>query len=487
MTEPVDDTTVDTNIVPHTTTPTWEMELLVSGGTVFGLMQLSGLMDEQFISMIAGASQETYQGLSPLWIYSKFVVLTLISTFLIHLCLRGYWVALVGMNSVYPGGVNWEKLRQGPISRRFSESTVPPMATLIEKADNLATRVFGVGFGFAMMMLIPIAVVALSLLCSFVLRKAFGLQHTQWMFIGLFLTLFVPMALTAFIDRRFGKRLAPDGRIHRLMLASFKFYDRIGLGRANNILLALFISRTGLRKWFGLVFVVIGIVYAIALVQIFSTQGRVDLGEYPGLPDKDLFARASSPSSFYASQRGSDSGDAALPYIADRIVRGPYVSLFVPYRPRRHTPMMEKHCPKALAATSDDNPRPALDCLATLHSVQLDGKPIAIRFDASDDRISGQRGMLAMIPVSALAAGRHELSLLEVHPDRDGRELADIRTKRNVTAPATEAVSVTASPVSTGSIASVAKPVSPAKPTVSAATNSDDQEPPRRYRIPFWK
>jgi hypothetical protein len=64
---------------------------------------------------------------------------------------------------------------------------------------------------------------------------------------------------------------------------------------------------------------------------------------------------------------------------------------------------------------------------------QLDGKPLVVRFDASSDPGTGQPGMLAMIPVAALAPGRHELSF-----DAPGR---------------------------------------PAKPGGA----------PRRFRIPFWK
>ncbi len=487
MNEPIDTASTDTNIVPHTTTPTWEMELLVSGGTVFGLMQLTGLVDQTYISLAARASEEMNRSLLPLWMYIKFVLLTLIGTFIAHLCLRGYWVALVGMNSVYPGGIDWAKLRQGPISRDYSDRRVPPMSVLIEKADNLATRVFGVGFGFAMMMLIPIVIVSVSMACSFVLRHFFGVENSQWLFIGLFMVLFLPMVLAAAIDRRFGARLRPDGGPHRALMALFGFYDRAGLGRTNNILLTLFISRTGIRRWMGLTVVVIGAVFAVVGVQLATMKGDLELSDYVGLPNKALFSIASTPSSFYASERSAEPSITPLPYIADRIVSGPYLELFVPYRPRLHATMLRKHCPQALAATTDKNPRPALNCLAMLHAVQLDGKPIAIRFDASDDRLSGQRGMLAMIPVGALAPGRHELSLLEVHPDRDGPEVVVAGSKQKVAAPAAKIAPVTASSGSTDAIAELKTAALPAKPPVRPATKPDDQDPPNRYRIPFWK
>ena len=485
MTSPADDTT--NNAVPHNTTPTWEMELLVSGGTVFALIQLAGLVDDRFISVMAQTSEEMNQGLNPLWIYVKFVLLTLIGTFISHLCLRGYWVALVGMNSVYPGGVDWEKLRQGPISRKHSESSVPSMSILIERADNLATRVFGIGFGFAMMMLLPIVVVTVSLLGSYVLRRFFGLDHTLWIFILLFMALFLPMAAAAIVDRRIGERFVPGSWTHRALIAIFSFYSRIGMGRTSNILLSLFISRTGLKRWMGLAVLVMGTIFTVSIAHKAISQGLVEFGEYPGLPDNEVFSTASTPSSFYANQRSTEPNIAPLPYISDRIVRGPYVELFIPYRPRHHIPALEKRCPKALAESTEANPRPALACLAKLHAVRLDGKPVSVTFDASNDRYTGQRGMLAMIPVAALRPGRHELSVLEVNSNRDLPEPSEeIAAKTPAVATPKSGVLVSP-PTSPASKTPPNASVGPANAVARTDINSLTSRVPRRYRIPFWK
>lgn len=107
--------------LPSDTTPTWEMELLVSGATTIGLLQLPGLLDKAYFSILNRSSEDVADLLQFLWLYSKISLITLIVTFVLHLCLRGYWVALVGMNSVYPGGVRWQNLRLGPIARQVSE------------------------------------------------------------------------------------------------------------------------------------------------------------------------------------------------------------------------------------------------------------------------------------------------------------------------------------------------------------------------------
>ena len=151
--------------LPRHTTPTWEMELLVSGATTVGLLQLPALLDRTLFRLMNSAAPDYAELLKILWVYSKTALITLILTFIVHLCLRGYWVALVGMNSVYPGGVRWDRLRMGPIARR-SSAAGPGMDAAIEIADNRATRVFGTGVGLAMFMMLLAVIMAIIVITS---------------------------------------------------------------------------------------------------------------------------------------------------------------------------------------------------------------------------------------------------------------------------------------------------------------------------------
>lgn len=407
--------------VPKDTTPTWEMELLVSGGTVFGLIQLSGLVDDSFASIYNRAGDDLSYSLMPLWVYVKFVMITLIGAFILHLCLRGYWVALVGMDSVYPGGVNWDKLRLGPQSRRHVEKNAKPTPVAIAIADNRATRVFGMGFGFAMMMMVPIALAFVSMLLSFALRKVFGLTETKWLFAAVLLLLLVPWATTAFMDQQWGHRIREGGLLQRLLHANFRFYDRLGFGRNSNLLLSTFISRVGTRQWAWASLLIMGLVFTVVIAQFSLAAGRLEFGEFPGLPDNGPFATDSVSPAFYASQGRNTPELLPLPYIPDRVARGPYLEVFVPYLPRKHALAMQDACPAALAASEKGESRDSLDCLARLLDPQLDGKPLPLQLDASSDPRSGLPGLLAMVPIRDLAPGRHELSLAAVDPRRQTR------------------------------------------------------------------
>ena len=403
--------------LPVHTTPTWEMELLVSGATTFGLLQLPPVLDRAFFRVINGAVYDQAWLLQALWVYSKTALITLILTFLLHLCLRGYWVALVGMDSVYPGGVRWGNLRLGPIARRVGEAGAPSTATAIELADNRASRVFGTGFGFAMLLLMPVIVVAFGLAVAAAVHAVAPAVPSRTTFNVAVLVLLAPIAAATMIDLHAGAGLAPASPLARVVERVFRAYRRLGVDRRNNLLISLFASHEGRARMILAAVLVLVPVLAVVMVPTLSQdQGLV-------FADHNLVAAEASVHPGFYADSGMDRGiRSPRPWIESRVASGPYLGVFVPYVPLRQVPAMRRLCPAALAATDRGDaasapPRPAgaprsvTDCLARLADLRVDGVAPDVRFDVGADPQTGQRGILAMVPMRGLADGRHEISL----------------------------------------------------------------------------
>lgn len=388
------------NAIPRHTTPTWEMELLVSGATTLGLLQLPSLLDRALFHLINGAASDYAQLLKPLWIYSKVALVTLILTFLAHLCLRGYWVALVGMNSVYPGQVRWERLRMGPLARRAAEATASSADVAIEIADNRATRVFGTGFGVAMLMLVPIVIVALGMAGAVAMRALFGEQvRVDAAFWAVVAILLLPGFLVATIDRRFPRFVHEDSVAGRLAQAILATYGRVGIGGRSNRLIALYVSHEGRLRMMLTMLVVIFTVLTVVMAPMLAEEGSLPI------LDDSLRSGAQSQPAYYADAGMDRATYAPGPWIQSRVVTDPYVQLFVPFLPRRQLDAMRAVCP----GKPDD-----VSCLAKATDLRLDGGPVTAPFEMTSDPQTGQRGALVMVPVADLAAGRHELSM--IHP-----------------------------------------------------------------------
>jgi hypothetical protein len=400
--------------LPGRTTPTWEMELLVSGATVFGLMQLPAQADRLLFGFY-NASNFAVAALTPsLWIYVKFSLLTLIATFIVHLCLRGYWVALVGLDSVYPEGFRWDRMkaRLGPHYLQTSRELAGDVGTLIERADNRASVVFGLGFGMAMLMLMPMVLVG-AMMAAIWLYETLGGDGIDALKVSAALAalMFIAFGVLVYWDRARGDRMPADSRGGRWLRGFFRFYAWLGFDRANNPLITLFSSNEGNRRTATIIGAVMLAVLSLVLSQALGERLGWSVGDFAGLPDDVQSATDTVLPQHYASQRGTAARLAPIPHIPDPVVRGNYLRLFVPYVPARHNEAMRLRCPQALAATGDGAQRERLDCLEAMHAVTLDGQPLDIHFDAGEDVATGQRGMVAMIPVHGLELGRHELTV----------------------------------------------------------------------------
>lgn len=80
--------------------------------------------------------------------------------------------------------------------------------------------------------------------------------------------------------------------------------------------------------------------------QLLSDLGVLDYGDFAGLPDDEPTSDDTAFAGHYASLRGSDAfSPNPVPFIPDRVVKGPYLELFVPYRARQAAAAMRLACP----------------------------------------------------------------------------------------------------------------------------------------------
>jgi len=421
MTEPEHATSTGAMPLPRQTTPTWEIELLISGATVFGLMQLPAMVESKLVIIINRTAPDIASLLVPMWIYIHSALMILIGTFVVHLCLRAYWVALVGLNSVSPGGVNWMSFKKaGPYQLEASRRDREDMPAIIEAADNRASRLFGVGVGLAMAMLMPMVLVTLAVGVALLFRwlPSDVEQPEMFVFIGVFVVTFLPWLLATWLDQKFGAGWSPASRGGRILRSVLGFYARIGFGRASNLPMALYITNTKGNRGSFVIAAVSSLIMVAVGAQVISHVSDWTPSDIQGLPTFSPDAHDVIYPRQYASMRAREPNMRPVPYIPQPQVRGDYLRLFVPYRVEPHNRALAEHCPQP--AESQRPARAALDCFADLHDVRIDGIKVPnLHFDAAEDPVSSQRGMLAMIPVHRLAEGRHELTLLPMPRESD--------------------------------------------------------------------
>ena len=393
--------------LPKRTTPTWEVELLISGVAVFAMLQLPGWLDSAIFAMLPRLDRGMGSALMTMHVYLKSAALILATTFSIHLLLRAQWIALVGTYSVFPDGVRWSALRLGPIREAVERRSEKTPAVAMEAADNRATIVFALGVSMASTLLGLSLSIGLVFLLGMGALRLFGIDADASRVFGISaMVLMLPLVVAMTVDRYLGRRLQPQGRLWRAAAAPIAFYRLIGISRGSNVL-GLIASHGGERRIGALTIAIVTIGMAAAL---FSTLWRLDpssLGGYARFPSGEEL-QVVDPS-HYDDQR--DPGiDRAVAYIQSSVVVGPYLKLVVPYRPGDDDVALQRRCPAVSAKPGPD--AAVLACLTAVHAIRIDGKPLAGQaYEISEDPRTDRPALLAMIDVRTLAPGRHVLTV----------------------------------------------------------------------------
>ncbi|MFS8064667.1 MAG: hypothetical protein ACMG5Z_08755 [Luteimonas sp.] len=394
---------------PHTT-PTWEVELLISGVAVFAMLQLPGLLDDAIFAWRPRFSQEWSSVVFLLYVYSKGAAVLLAGTFVIHLLLRARWIALVGLHSIYPGGIDWDRLRAGRIAREVESARMGSMDDMIERADNRATTVFATGVMLASTLVgLTLAVVVFGLVL--LACNAAGFAFDPFILFPCMALLVLPFAVAQMADRRFGERLHPGSRAYRLVHGLMRGYSRVGMGATNNPVMAILASHGGQRR------TILTTMATMSIVLVAVGAGYVAMRKPDAFGSFAMFPaiRSGDPGKVdavhYDDQR-NPARDQPAPYIQSMVVSGAYLRLTVPYEPVRDDPAMRRTCPQLSALAKTQQPATALACLQALHDIRLDGRKLAAyRYEVGSDPGTGRPALLAMIDVRDLARGRHELQV----------------------------------------------------------------------------
>jgi len=382
--------------------------MLVSGVVLVGLFQLPPLLGSGIAWSLAHVGGSATRVLAVMAVvFARAVVYVLIGAFVLHLVSRAYWVALVGLDSVFPGGIHWERdARDGPVQQALLREKIPTLPALISRLDNFCSVIFAVGFATAFMAAFGVVAAGLIALVARLLR-ILGLPPN--VAIAAVLLLFLLPRFIGAYDRRIGLR--PGTRAARLARRAIALSPTIwGLRWSAPILLTL---RTNVKRPALVTGVVLAAFFGgitLSFWELLLTTGDVAYGVTAMLPAG--VREASHDYLFYADQRTGERAQAAVPFIQSDVVRDPYVRLFIPYDPKADLAALAR----CVGGTGADAARTAaaLGCMARLHAVSVNGRPRPdAQFRFYSDPGSGLDGVLVYIPVADLPKGRNLLTIAE--------------------------------------------------------------------------
>jgi len=382
-----------------------EMELIISGLTTFALLALPGWLLDRYV--------DSYPHLSVASAVGAEIGLTMVSglcyalglCFLVHLLARAYWVGLIGLRTVFPAGINWERtVGVGPLQRRYYRRHLPNLDSAIAGADRLASTLFSVIGLIAIAVFWIGLIMLLTMVSAGVIGSRHGMTNTAITWSGLLLVVVLAglPVLTWFLDDVVGKRL--PGLAARSGFQSLVY----GLTRTYGLVfpqrLILPVQLTLQSNTRPLIFVAMLVVGMIALLQL----GQLNLGLLRSFTLTDEYRHLSAlhvnqglRSSHYEDQRTHKDRLRLFPMIPSLRQDSGFVPLFIPFWPLRDQVVMDQLC-------SADAMGP--DCFRRLWAVEVDGVPIPLQDFLVSERLDlGLRGLTGFVPTAGLRPGLHTL------------------------------------------------------------------------------
>lgn len=395
-------------------TKTYEIELLISGALVFGLFGVPGQIETAFEHWLTRLDGLTLTVVMYLLVYADLVAYALLGTFILHLCLRGYWVALLGLESVWPSGWSLDPLKLGPNSRPLVERDVPTLSTAIDRADDRASLVFAAGALLALLFVYSVGGVLVGLLVAMGVTSVVALPGEVVFFSVLGLGAGVAVVVS-FVDRFLGSSIDAQSRSGRVLARLVRVVVATSPIRLMGPIQFVFQTHVGERRVTTLLFTAMALLGVVMVGSFAARLGEVRIDGWRFFDD-DVVEVVAAPI-YYRSMEVER--DGLTPTIDADVMTGSLMRVYLPYRPRRHNPLLEKACPGQALGMEGRSNGAAAACVGGLYSLALDDQPVTPQvFDFTREVASDYLGVFAYVDIQSLSPGRHELRIEA--PGREG-------------------------------------------------------------------
>ena len=132
----------------------WEPELLISGVAIFATLKMPDLFLKAFryyqYNLQAGDGF-TDEGLTFTIFVSITTAVQLLSYgFILHFAIRAFWVGLIGLNSVFTKGIQYDKLDYSEFYKKEMRKRLGKSEDFIIATDRLASVIFSVAFSIVL-------------------------------------------------------------------------------------------------------------------------------------------------------------------------------------------------------------------------------------------------------------------------------------------------------------------------------------------------
>lgn len=326
----------NSNWLQRVSEQSWEPELLISGLAVYATLQLPDLVRKfyQYYQFNFQADTGIVDELLPLMVVGVFLMAlqVLSMAFIFHFVVRAFWVGLVGLNSVFKDGINYDKLEYSEIYKSEMKKRIGNKDDFLLATDRLASVVFSQAFLFVFYLigigfLYLVFFLLINVVKLMVSEEVFDLYSKIIMSITLIAIIGVAIVSVVLNLKRFRN-------IERYAKLHFKLNWYVGnifypyLLKPIQYLVFIFMSNIPTKTFQKSSIIVMVCVLGLMMKNTF------DLMETNLIESRDFYSERSSINTYDSNEYESEfEGEM----ISDPIIEKPmiktseYISMFIPY------------------------------------------------------------------------------------------------------------------------------------------------------------
>jgi hypothetical protein len=263
---------------------TRELELLISAGLVFALLQLPDVLEAWWMRTSVHVGGTAFGIVFMLYYVGKLVSYGLIAAIAGHFLLRGFWVAIMGLRSVYPAGVIREKLDHGTVYRKFYDNRLATLAEIEDRVDRVAASIFAFVFLFLLIFLMMIVWTIFAGVLAFLARGITGRDDVVMpVLLAVFLVYSLLTWFVAAVDKRTKKHeVSPATETLALRILRGLYYASFNFLYAP--VFFTFASHSSRRRMSALLVTFLYSMIAIFMLSVFYTRGLIGFDSYAYYP-----------------------------------------------------------------------------------------------------------------------------------------------------------------------------------------------------------
>lgn len=401
----------------------WQLELLISGFAIFGLISALGPLN---IGLNEASATESYSKI--FYLITKIACYVLIVNLIIHVVLRGLWIGAIGLRYV-SGEIDYDALNYNKRFTNYLKKNVGSFDKYIGNLENYCSILFAVTFLYLFYIISFFLFLFIIYLASALfIESGIFPKFMGFMILGFFSIFFIIISFFVFLDFLTQGLLKKKEWISFLYFPVYKVFSVITLSFLYRPLVYNFLdNKFGRRLLLTLLPVYFAAFYISTTYnvrsnyinkQTFSTVNYANNSNYlDALTDDQYIRKAAIPS---------------------KIITTPFLKVFIPFRENIEDLVLEYHPNlKPLndkrgfsSSFFDSNKRNFVkDSLQTnyltafknTYNLKIDDTEIDSDYVISE--INNQIGLEAIFSISDFADGKHIVQINRLKKNKSALEL----------------------------------------------------------------